>query len=165
LAFEGLDGLDVWPKQSVTGAPPRWSRWINQEMQMLTKTNTNPTSLKAGRAAKITAPLMAVAPVKPGIRRRRAKAEVVATPAAPIALPLPVAPVAASKQARLICLLRGSSGATLEQMMALTGWQAHTVRGAISGVLRKRLGLNVVCDSASESGAGSRCYRILSTGA
>ena len=129
---------------------------------MTTKTNTNPTGLKAGRAAKIAAPLIAVAPAKPGIRRRRVKAEDVV---APIALPLPVEPVAASKQARLIALLRGSSGATLEQMMTLTGWQAHTVRGAISGVLRKRLGLNVVCDSASESGAGSRCYRIVSAGA
>ena len=122
---------------------------------MLTKTNTNPTSLKAGRAAKITAPLMAVAPVKPGIRRRRAKVEDVA---ASIAMPLPVEPVAVSKQARLISLLRGSSGATLEQMMSLTGWQAHTVRGAISGVLRKRLGLNVVCDAA---GSEVRRYRIV----
>ncbi len=63
----------------------------------------------------------------------------------------------------MVSLLRASSGATLEQMMALTGWQAHTVRGAISGVLRKRLGLNVVCDSGS--GSGSRCYRIVTAAA
>jgi hypothetical protein len=130
---------------------------------MTTRTNTNPTSLKTGRAAKITAPLITVAPAKPGIRRKRAKAEVLAPTPAPIALPLPVGPTAASKQARLICLLRASSGATLEQMMALTGWQAHTVRGAISGVLRKRLGLNVVCDSGS--GSGARCYRIVAAAA
>ncbi len=125
---------------------------------MTTKTNTNPTSLKAGRAAKITSPLIAVAPVKTGIRRTRAKAEVAAGTPAPIALPLPVSPVAVSKQARLISLLRGAAGATLEQMMALTSWQAHTVRGAISGVLRKRLGLNVVCDAA---GSEVRRYRIV----
>jgi hypothetical protein len=63
----------------------------------------------------------------------------------------------------LVSLLRVSSGATLEQMMALTGWQAHTVRGAISGVLRKRLGLNVVCEGAS--GSGARCYRIVAAAA
>jgi len=121
-------------------------------------TIANSTGLKTGRAAKITAPLIAVEPVKTLTRRRGAKAEVMASPPAAIALPSPVQPVAASKQARLICLLRASSGATLEQMMALTGWQAHTVRGAISGVLRKRLGLNVVCDAA---GSEVRRYRIV----
>ena len=129
---------------------------------MKTDTNANSTGLRAKRAAKISAPLIAVEPVKTVTRRRRVKAEDVA---APITLPMPVEPIAVSKQARLISMLLGSSGATLEQMMALTGWQAHTVRGAISGVLRKRLGLNVVCDSASESWAGSRCYRIVSAGA
>ena len=54
-----------------------------------------------------------------------------------------------SEQARLISMLTAASGATLEQMMNLTGWQAHTVRGAISGVLRRRLGLNVVCSGSA----------------
>jgi len=57
-------------------------------------------------------------------------------------------------------MLNAASGATLEQMMTLTGWQAHTVRGAISGVLRKRLGLNVVCDAA---GSDVRRYRIVAS--
>lgn len=52
-------------------------------------------------------------------------------------------PPVETKQSQLIALLRSSSGATLAQMMTLTGWQAHTVRGMISGSLRKRLGLNV----------------------
>ena len=56
-------------------------------------------------------------------------------------------------------MLRAQPGATIEQMTALTGWQPHTVRGTISGVLRKRLGLNVAC--AAESGVG--VYRIRST--
>ena len=49
------------------------------------------------------------------------------------------------KQARLIEVLRSSSGGTIEQLTKLTGWQPHTVRGAISGALRKRLKLNVTC--------------------
>ena len=57
-------------------------------------------------------------------------------------------------------MLNATSGATLEQMMKLTGWQAHTVRGAISGVLRKRLGLNVVCDAADSE---VRRYRIVAS--
>jgi hypothetical protein len=71
--------------------------------------------------------------------------------------PPPLESAGTSKQARLISMLSASSGATLEQMMTLTGWQAHTVRGTISGVLRKRLGLNVVCTGS----AGSRSYRIV----
>ena len=130
---------------------------------MTTDANANSTGLKAKRTAKIPAPLIAAEPVKSVTRRRRGSAEVVAAPPAPIARLLPVAPVALSKQARLISMLRASSGATLEQMMALTGWQAHTVRGAISGVLRKRLGLKVVCDSGS--GSGARCYRIVAAAA
>jgi hypothetical protein len=43
-------------------------------------------------------------------------------------------------------------------MMALTGWQAHSVRGAISGVLRKKLGLKVRCDRYADG--GTRVYRI-----
>ena len=46
-------------------------------------------------------------------------------------------------------------------MTALTGWQPHTVRGTISGVLRKRLKLNVACIS-EESG---RVYRIVESAA
>jgi hypothetical protein len=41
--------------------------------------------------------------------------------------------------------------------MLTTGWQPHSVRGAISGLLRKRLGLNVVL---TRNAAGERVYRI-----
>ena len=88
--------------------------------------------------------------------RSRAKVDV----SLPIVLPTPAEPVGTSKQARLILMLNATSGATLEQMMKLTGWQAHTVRGAISGVLRKRLGLNVVCDAADSE---VRRYRIVAS--
>ncbi len=72
----------------------------------------------------------------------------------------PVEARPASKQAQLIGLLRSPQGADLAQMMAATGWQAHSVRGAISGVLRKKLGLKVVCQSDA---AGMRRYHILET--
>ncbi len=64
-----------------------------------------------------------------------------------------------SKQARLINLLRAPAGATIEQMTTLTGWQAHTVRGTISGVLRKKRGFTVTCTSQTKS--GERRYRIV----
>jgi len=53
------------------------------------------------------------------------------------------APQDASKKAVVISLLRREGGATLADLMHATGWQAHSVRGFISGTLRKKLGLTV----------------------
>ena len=61
-----------------------------------------------------------------------------------------------SKQAMLITLLQRPAGATVGEMSKATGWQNHSVLGAISGVLRKRLKLTV--ESAVES--RGRVYRI-----
>jgi hypothetical protein len=61
-----------------------------------------------------------------------------------------------SKQARLITMLRASSGATVPAMMAATEWQQRSVRGFLAGVVRKKLGLNLV----SEESGGGRVYRI-----
>ena len=50
-------------------------------------------------------------------------------------------PRAGTKQAQMIELLKRPEGATVEQIAAATGWQHHTIRGAISGALKKKLGL------------------------
>ncbi|CAN5225978.1 hypothetical protein BH11PSE2_BH11PSE2_17130 [soil metagenome] len=63
------------------------------------------------------------------------------------------------KLGELIRLLRRPEGAQISDLMAATGWQAHSVRGAISGSLKKKLGLTVTSEK-SESG---RTYRIIST--
>lgn len=63
-----------------------------------------------------------------------------------------------SKQDRLITLMSHSKGTTIDELMAATGWQAHSIRGVISGVLRKRLGLNVISETPE---GGVRRYRIL----
>jgi hypothetical protein len=60
-----------------------------------------------------------------------------------------------TKQSQLIALLRSPSGGTMEQISKLTGWQQHSVRGTISGTLRKRLKLNVACAGGT--------YRIVGT--
>jgi len=64
---------------------------------------------------------------------------------------------AGTKQAMLITLLEAPEGATMEEIIAATGWLAHTARGAISGALGKKLGL--VVTAAKEEGRG-RVYRI-----
>lgn len=62
-----------------------------------------------------------------------------------------------TKQAVLIELLKRPEGATLPQMTQATGWQVHTVRGAMAGALKKKLGLQIT--SEKQSGL-DRIYRI-----
>ena len=62
-----------------------------------------------------------------------------------------------TKLAAIIDAMRHPGGATIAQMMAGTGWQAHTVRGAISGMVRKRLGYEVITEKGTD---GQRTYRI-----
>ena len=62
-----------------------------------------------------------------------------------------------SKTAEILDLLKRSGGATLAEIMKATGWQAHSVRGFISGTLRKKLGLPV---SSAKGEDGERSYSI-----
>ena len=66
-----------------------------------------------------------------------------------------------TKQALLIDLLKRKTGATIDEIIEATGWQAHSVRGAISGVLKKKLGLAI--ESEVVEGRG-RVYRIAERG-
>jgi hypothetical protein len=62
-----------------------------------------------------------------------------------------------SKQAQLIEMLKRPEGATIEEIAAKFEWQSHTVRGAIAGALKKKLGLNVQSEKSEPRG---RVYRI-----
>ncbi len=57
-------------------------------------------------------------------------------------------------------MLRRPDGATIQQVSAKTSWQAHSVRGAISGALKKKLGLAVTSERVEDRG---RVYRIAGT--
>ena len=69
---------------------------------------------------------------------------------------IPIRP--GTKLAALVIALRLPQGATSLQLMLATGWQPHTVRGAISGMLRKKLGLKVVL---AHNDSGERVYRVV----
>lgn len=79
--------------------------------------------------------------------------------AAEASAPKQPTPRAGTKQAVLIEMLQTAEGATMDTIVAATGWQAHSARGAMSGALGKKLGL--VVTSAKEDGRG-RVYRISS---
>ena len=107
------------------------------------------------------------AKAKPAKRKAKTK------PATANAAPAKAAPAekptrrAGTKQALMIELLKRPEGATVEQIAAVTGWQKHTIRGAISGALKKKLGLNVEATRTREVGpnktgakSSSTVYRI-----
>ena len=54
-------------------------------------------------------------------------------------------------------MLRRAEGATVEQIASVTGWARHTVRGAMAGALKKKLGLTITSEKVD---GGSRTYRI-----
>ena len=140
-------------------------------------------TVQKGVASLVNKSLIAEAPAQPGQLRWReddkGAVTLVATPAAfeaigtdlPPALGLPEspatdlpasAPPAATrrtrentKQAQLIAMLK--AGATVEEIAAATSWQQHTVRGAMAGALKRRLGLAITSDKVEGRG---RVYRI-----
>ncbi len=97
-----------------------------------------------------SAPPKKVAPAKaaqPKTTPRKPSASVTAgTPAA--------APT--GKLGAVVGLMRRAEGATVQQMSEATGWQAHSVRGAMSGALKKKHGLTIT----SERSEAGRVYRI-----
>ena len=79
------------------------------------------------------------------------------TPTEPKPAPKARTPREGTKQAKLIEMLRTEGGATIEEIMVATGWQSHTVRGAMAGALKKKLGLEVTSEKVDGRG---RVYRL-----
>lgn len=84
---------------------------------------------------------------QPPVAKARSRPKAAAEP--PVANPT-------SKIATVVTLLRRAEGASLQVLMGATGWQAHSVRGALSGAIKKKLGLPVT----SERVGDARIYRI-----
>jgi hypothetical protein len=71
--------------------------------------------------------------------------------------PKPVAIRAGTKQSQIIAMLQRPEGATIAEMIEATSWLAHTIRGSISGALKKKLGLPITTEKVEGRGT---VYRI-----
>jgi hypothetical protein len=109
------------------------------------------------KAIQILTPAPAQHPV--ATAPKKAKATKAAKPegGAPKAQTAAKGPREGSKKAIVLDLLKRAEGATLKEIMAATDWQAHSVRGFISGSLGKKMGLTV---ESARRDDGERTYRI-----
>jgi hypothetical protein len=108
-------------------------------------------------------PTASVQKPKPRTKTRATRARHKATRANKRATPRkPAAPGArqgSPKTAKVLDLLKRSGGATLHDLMKATDWQAHSVRGFLSGTLRKKMGLAVTSTKGED---GARRYAVKS---
>lgn len=79
------------------------------------------------------------------------------TNTAPEAAPKTRTPREGTKQAMLIAMLRNPDGATIEEIATALAWRQHTVRGALAGALKKKLGLEVTSEKVENRG---RVYHL-----
>ncbi len=96
-------------------------------------------------------------PAKPKAAKKERQPSEAQEPAAPAAPTASDKVRAGTKLAALVDLLSRKQGATLAEAVEATGWQSHSVRGAISGALKKKLGLAVTSEPIEGRG---RVYRI-----
>jgi hypothetical protein len=106
-----------------------------------------PKTGKAGKAK--AAPANPQRPARKATRARQPKTS--APDATPSAASGP-----RGKLGIVVAMLRSTQGATIAQLMEATGWQAHSVRGALAGAVKKKLGLTVT----SEKTDAGRVYRV-----
>jgi Protein of unknown function (DUF3489) len=129
------------------------------EDEAATAADTAPTSAEADSADDAPAPATeangATKRAKAGPARGKKTSTTARATSEPVAAGEPNAkptPRSGTKQAQMIEMLKRPEGATVEQIAAATGWQHHTIRGAISGALKKKLGLTVGATRTREVG-------------
>ena len=102
-----------------------------------------------GTTLVVTEPGLLAIGVEPVVVKTMAA---IRTHAAQPPAPKPLTPRAGTKQAQIIILLQRPEGAAIAEIVGETGWMPHTVRGMISGALKKKLGLPVTSEKVDGRG-------------
>jgi hypothetical protein len=143
---------EVEPVQGFKGAKTAagriWGRIQNLGEYPEPKAPTKATSAKPARR---------VAPSKPQSTQKTTRAKKAAQAPQKATKPKAEGARPGSKTAAVLALLERKGGATLAEVMQATGWQAHSVRGFISGTLGKKMGLTVTSTKCED---GARVYSV-----
>ena len=151
------------PRRAVAAAPtlvpPITTTATPRKPRPAMKTVAAPSQMPAvpaeRRSARAAPHRTAAVVAGPATSARSSRVE----PVTPTAIPLASAPASAApgKQAQVLVLLRRPEGATVAELMQATGWLPHSLRGLLSAVVKRKLGLAVT--SGVEPPRG-RVYRI-----
>ena len=168
-------GRDGGPERVVITSEGMAAIGVEADDEAAAAADMGATSAEADNAAGAPAPATEANGAATPAKRKPGKGKSKATKSAPAASKPeaggePTAkptPRSGTKQARMIEMLKRPEGATVEQIAAVTGWQHHTIRGAISGALKKKLGLTVEAIRTREIGpnrtgakGSSTVYRV-----
>jgi hypothetical protein len=138
----------IWERIKGLGAPEE------PKPEQATKPKAKKNAKGGAQSAK-GAPAKATASKKATPAKKAPKAKKVAKKSKPAKEPK--AARTGSKSEEVIALLKRKGGATMAEIVALTGWQKHTTRGWVSGFLGKKMGIAV---ESFKSDKGERTYRI-----
>lgn len=141
--------IKVVPK---TGALPLWKKGAEGEPVSLLITEKGLEAIGIGAGDPGQPPPVVVA------KGKASKAKELGGPAKKTlsAKAKPGGPRPTSKIAKVVEMLRKPGGASIKAIMAATDWQAHSVRGAIAGAIKKKMGLKVMAETRGDE----RIYRI-----
>ena len=115
---------------------------------------TTLVATEAGLAAIGIEPVVATTTTNPRTAKLELAPESKDASAAPTgsATPKPIAIRAGTKQAEIIALIQRPQGASISEIVEVTGWAAHSARGMISGGLKKKLGLPIISEKVDQRG-------------
>ncbi len=151
----GVSGEDLMPRVT---APRRLSAsrgfgpWqlelplnrSSEETLMTTHRNKTPAAKSASQKPKNRKPTLSGSSLSP-VQNKRGRGRLRS-----------VKPVATGKIGLMVGLLKKPKGTSLAELCAATGWQSHSVRGALSGTIKKKLGLPLLSEKTDKG----RIYRI-----
>jgi len=116
------------------------------------ETGTLAEQPKPAKKPRVAAQKAHVAPSKPGSAKKANPAKRAAKGATSARSPKKaIGARQGSKAAKVLDLLKRSGGTTLRELMKATGWQAHSVRGFLSGAVAKKMGLTVTSNKAKDA--------------
>ena len=117
-----------------------------------------PVQRFASRQAALNRIWKAVQQLEPKQKRADRRREVNVDTGAPVETLKSDLNIRQGRSAQVIGLLEAEGGASLQQLVDATGWQKHSIRGFLSGTIRKKLGLNLI---SSKDEDGCRIYRLV----